>query len=92
MSLKGKNHKASRAKLYTIKDVNQDFTQYRNLKHVFILLLLICSILTGCWDLREIERRLFVGGVAIDISDVAGSYEFTFSMPVVREIVGGQEG
>lgn len=58
----------------------------------FFIFLLICLVLTGCWDMREIERRLFVGGVGIDVSDKANQYEFSFSIPIVREIVGSPGG
>jgi len=42
--------------------------------------------------MREIERRLFVGGVGIDVSDKANQYEFSFSIPIVREMVGSSGG
>ncbi|SEM53349.1 germination protein, Ger(x)C family [Paenibacillus sp. cl141a] len=42
------------------KRVNAGF----NLK--FMILLLLCSLLTGCWDRMEIEERAVVLGISID--------------------------
>lgn len=49
-------------------------------------------LITGCWDFRDIDKRLFVGSVGIDTSDIPGKYTITFSLPVARMIAGGQEG
>ena len=45
------------------KRVNAGF----NLK--FLILLLLCSLLTGCWDRMEIEERAVVLGISIDTAD-----------------------
>lgn len=34
-------------------------------------------LLTGCWDMRELNSRIFVLGIGIDSSDIGG-YDFTF--------------
>jgi len=57
-----------------------------------VLLLLVCLAAAGCWDLREIERRLFVGGIGIDSTTDPTQYEFSFSLPVVREMAGSEGG
>lgn len=38
----------------------------------------------------EIDRRLFVGIVGIDTSDEINKYTFHFSLPIAREIIGGE--
>ncbi|HWL23233.1 MAG TPA: Ger(x)C family spore germination protein [Ureibacillus sp.] len=44
----------------------------RKIKHI-VCLLLVSSLLTGCWDLRENERMFYVMGVGVDYKD--GMYE-----------------
>ena len=50
----------------------------------------IAVIMTGCWDMRDIDKRLFVGSVGIDTSDIPQKH-ITFSLPVARMIAGSQE-
>jgi spore germination protein KC len=52
----------------------------------------IAIIMTGCWDMRDIDKRLFVGSVGIDSSDIPEKHTITFSLPVARMIAGSQEG
>lgn len=63
-------------------------------KHIkiFICLLISMLLLVGCWDMVEIDRRLFVGIVGIDVSDEPNKYTFHFSIPIAREIIGGESG
>ena len=63
-------------------------------KHIkiFICLLISMLLLVGCWDMVEIDRRLFVGLVGIDVSDEPNKYTFHFSIPIAREIIGGESG
>ncbi len=51
----------------------------------------IAVIMTGCWDMRDIDKRLFVGSVGIDTSDIPQKHMITFSLPVARMIAGSQE-
>lgn len=57
-----------------------------------ICLVLSMFVLAGCWDMVEIDRRLFVGIVGVDTSSEANKYTFHFSLPIAREIVGGEGG
>lgn len=34
-----------------------------------IILILICTLLTGCWDKVEIERRSFISTIAVDVGE-----------------------
>lgn len=63
----------------------------KNDKMIFICLL-ASLVLVGCWDMVEIDRRLFVGIVGIDVSDEPNKYTFYFSIPIAREIIGGESG
>lgn len=45
---------------------------------IFILLLvLIITFLTGCWNYREIDKLALVSGIAIDKNNSDGNYEIT---------------
>lgn len=58
-----------------------------------ILIYILASlVLVGCWDMVEIDRRLFVGIVGIDVSSDPNKYTFHFSIPIAREIMGGEGG
>jgi spore germination protein KC len=59
---------------------------------VYICLLLSLLIMTGCWDMVEIDRRIFTGLLGIDTSSEEDKYTFYFSFPIAREIVGGEGG
>lgn len=61
-------------------------------KLISMLLILTLLTATGCWDLMEIDKRLFVGTVGIDKAEVTGKYLVHFSAPVVRQIAGGEGG
>ncbi|MEL4024949.1 Ger(x)C family spore germination protein [Lysinibacillus endophyticus] len=43
-----------------------------------ILLFCLCTLLTGCWDLREIERMYYLHGLGVDYKD--GMYEITMQI------------
>lgn len=63
------------------------------IKRFVCLLLIFTSIfVTGCWDMRDIDKRLLVGNVGIDKSKEPRKFVFTYTMPVVRQIAGGQGG
>lgn len=55
------------------------------------LIVTIAIMLIGCWDMQEIDRRIFVGIIGIDKSPEK-AYDVHFSCPVVREIAGGEGG
>lgn len=59
---------------------------------VLMCLLISIFFLVGCWDMIEIDRRLFVGIVGIDTGNEEDKYTFEFSFPIAREIVGGEGG
>lgn len=61
-------------------------------KKLLICILASMIILVGCWDMVEIDRRIFVGIVGIDVSDEPNKYTFYFSIPIAREIMGGEGG
>ncbi|MGI6486466.1 MAG: Ger(x)C family spore germination protein [Tepidanaerobacteraceae bacterium] len=52
---------------------------------------LLAVMITGCWDMRDVDRSLFVGSIGVDANDVPGEYNITFSFPVARMVAGGQE-
>ena len=43
-----------------------------------ILLFWLCTILSGCWDLREIERMYYIHGLGVDYKD--GMFEITMQI------------
>mgnify|MGYP000848859779 CR=1 FL=1 len=59
-------------------------------KKLLIYLLLSMVVLAGCWDMVEIDRRLFVGIVGIDTSNEKEKYTFHFSIPIARQIISGE--
>ncbi|MDK2805992.1 MAG: spore germination protein [Thermoanaerobacterium sp.] len=59
---------------------------------VYVLLLLILSLLTGCWDKVEIEDRAFVMAIGIDTSKQAKNYIVTFQFPNVKQVSSGAGG
>jgi len=63
-------------------------------KGLFFLasLLLACVFISGCWDYKDIDRRIFVGGVGVDKSEQTERYDISFMIPVVRAIAGGEGG
>lgn len=68
------------------------FKTAKKAPRIFIGFLLALIILSGCWDYRDIDKRLFVGTIGIDKSKETGRYNILFLSPVVRAIAGGQEG
>ncbi len=62
------------------------------MKRIVILLLILSLIFTcGCWDNEEIEQRLFVTGVAVDINEEAKEGDInklliTYSYPNINVI------
>lgn len=59
------------------------------LKISFIVLILLV-LLTGCWDMVDIDKRIFIGNVGVDKAD--DKYLFIFTYPIVRKLVGGEGG
>ncbi|MCR4430394.1 MAG: Ger(x)C family spore germination protein [Tepidanaerobacteraceae bacterium] len=59
---------------------------------LFLLAALAFAFATACWDYRDIDKRIFVGGVGIDKSAQDGRLEISFLIPVVRAIAGGEGG
>jgi len=57
-----------------------------------LIMFAVLLVLAGCWDMMEIDRRLFVGIIGIDASDEPNKYTFHFSIPIAREIMGGEGG
>jgi spore germination protein KC len=53
-------------------------------------LLLVCSLLTGCWDAHSIEQRLFA--VSMSIDKVQAGYEVGVQIPIPTLIAGQGSG
>ncbi|QIA27213.1 Ger(x)C family spore germination protein [Thermaerobacter sp. PB12/4term] len=53
---------------------------------LLVLLLLVAGMLTGCWDLEEIDRRTVVLGLAFD-TDPRGGLRMVASLPDPRALV-----
>ncbi len=58
----------------------------------FICVIMSLLLLVGCWDMVEIDQRLFTGIFGIDTSDEKDKFTFYFSFPVAREIVDSEGG
>ena len=60
------------------------------------LLLMVTSLLTGCWDRRELEERTSVLAIALDLIEENGEerYKMTVQIPIPIKIAGssGQGG
>ncbi|MCF6097523.1 Ger(x)C family spore germination protein [Thermovorax subterraneus] len=58
------------------------------------LLSIAVFVVSGCWDMVDIDRRFFVGNIGIDKAAVHGKLKVEFTMPIVRKISGegGQGG
>jgi len=61
-------------------------------KKLLICILSSMLLLVGCWDMVEIDRRLFVGLIGVDLCDKPNLFTFHFSIPIAREITGGESG
>ncbi|NNG65653.1 Ger(x)C family spore germination protein [Caldanaerobacter subterraneus] len=59
---------------------------------LFILLIFLIFVLTGCWDKIEIEDRAFVMAIGIDLSNSNKKYVVTFQFPNVAELAKGSGG
>ncbi|WP_211747366.1 Ger(x)C family spore germination protein [Paenibacillus sp. Marseille-Q4541] len=55
-----------------------------------IAVVLMTSLLAGCWDSVELKERLIVTGLAVDRGDKPGIYNITFQAAVPTELSGGQ--
>ena len=60
-------------------------------RYKVLLLLLMISMLTGCWDKQEIENRSYVIGLGLDPSKEEGKIKVTmlFANPEVGSMQGG---
>src|SRR4051812_9098565 len=56
---------------------------------IFIAFLSNITILSGCWNYREIESLAIVSGVAIDKGNTEGNYHVTFELVSFKG--GGRE-
>ncbi|MBQ4312712.1 MAG: hypothetical protein IJC18_00755, partial [Clostridia bacterium] len=54
------------------------------MKRILALLLCGCILLplAGCWDMREINDRVYVVGIGLDKSEKEGLYDFSFQVAV----------
>jgi hypothetical protein len=59
---------------------------------VYVLILLILSLMTGCWDKVEIEDRAFVMAIGIDTSNQVKNYIVTFQFPNVKQVSSAAGG
>jgi spore germination protein KC len=59
---------------------------------IILLCLNLCSILAGCRDFKDIDRRLFVVAIGIDISpDNKKEMELTFKTAIAKEVGAGED-
>lgn len=64
---------------------------------LLLVIILICGVLTGCWDKVEIEERLFVLAMGIDKADESekntnnAGYHVSFVSPIVGALMEGGE-
>ncbi|MGB9812610.1 MAG: Ger(x)C family spore germination protein [Thermovenabulum sp.] len=54
------------------------------------IIITLLFFLSGCWDMVDIDKRIFIGNVGIDKKE--DKYLFTFTYPIVRKLVGGEGG
>jgi spore germination protein KC len=59
---------------------------------IIIWILISILVISGCWDMVEIDKRLFVAILGVDTSDEEGKYTFYYCFPIAREIAGGEAG
>ncbi len=65
---------------------------------LFITLIILCTLLTGCWDKVEIDERIFVLGIGIDKASeeeknqVSDRYLVSFASPIVGALKEGGDG
>ncbi|WP_400164270.1 Ger(x)C family spore germination protein [Brevibacillus sp. TJ4] len=59
-------------------------------KLLLCLLILATSLLSGCWDNRELEERNAVLGIALDLVEIDGEeqYKMTVQIPIPIKIAG----
>ncbi|WP_238649804.1 Ger(x)C family spore germination protein [Paenibacillus piscarius] len=61
----------------------------KNRAYCLLLLMMLQTLLSGCWDSVELNRRAIVSGVAIDRGDSeAEKYRLSFQVIVAEEISG----
>ncbi|MFZ3171614.1 MAG: Ger(x)C family spore germination protein [Carboxydocellales bacterium] len=60
------------------------------LKRIFslLLLLLVVTTLTGCWDRKELEEQAFVLTIGLDKCPVAETYIWTFQIAIPQAMAG----
>lgn len=60
---------------------------------ILIGAVLMAALVTACWDSQEIDKRLFVGIIGVDLSpEPEKKYVVHFTAPIVREISSGEGG
>ncbi len=57
-----------------------------------LILLLLTSFLSGCWDRRELEEQAFVLTLGVDKGTIPSSFLWTFQIAIPRQLAGGQTG
>ncbi|GGF22314.1 spore germination protein KC [Halobacillus andaensis] len=58
---------------------------------VFLMLAVVCALLTGCWDRKEMDDFSIVAALGIDKVEDEGRYEVTIELINPPEVVGGKE-
>ncbi len=56
-----------------------------NKKIICLLIISLAGLLTGCWDVNEIENTQFPAYIAVDKADHPEFYKYAFEFPVLRE-------
>ncbi|MBV1821430.1 hypothetical protein KUA25_25680, partial [Bacteroidales bacterium MSK.15.36] len=61
-------------------------------KYLIIIIALMAIFLTGCWDVIEINERIFVTAVGIDLNEdpnIENEYLVTYVYPNIASIKDG---
>ncbi|MFD3257157.1 Ger(x)C family spore germination protein [Paenibacillus lentus] len=53
--------------------------------------LLVLSMMTGCWSKVELDERVFVNGLYLDVGKTPGTVAVTISTPLSNRLQSGQE-
>lgn len=49
-----------------------------------LIFILLSTNLAGCWNYREIDKMVIVGGIAIDLNEFDGKYEVTAELSTIK--------
>lgn len=61
------------------------------LKFISLVLILALTVVSGCFDSEDLDRRMIVSPIGID-SNPDGKFQVAFRMPIVLPIISGAAG